>query len=1047
MPPVVGGVLLPTSVTQEPSGLTLPPPSSTTLISVLNGVLLPSVSVVVPEVSDGTATRFDLLQTSSTESSLTETLSASHALLQDVPVSGDLSGEVDFTGYQRVTIETGLFAGKGFAKGELLATFGDTSLDGHWRAVSFFDPVGRKINLKGVVYGNIAAITEGFLTESVPGSGTFDQYHDLWRLTHVGTDPITATVELSGTLTGLTSTQFPATALRVRQAGMSGSAEGAYTGPLSATLTRVRIEDPANPHNGEGFSTVSYSSALGSGDGWAYEKAPTSGAVEVRGIFLSPLTGAVAGFLDEGASPPKLTGGVARVDAGLPPMADLEVEALGPGRVSPGETITLAIEYKNVGLGHARDVVVVDHLPYDVEYISSTGGGIYKADSHEAIWKLGTLAAGSKGSVSVRVMVRWALPGHSLLTNVVSIGTTSEEVDTHRTGITAVCNISEYLGYVPVYLASEELLTPEEFGLVLSDPSFKDMYDYAGELGLQYTDVTVRARLTDRSTIIYAMMISASSGEVVFVSRFSDEQGASSSVLLKYTETTVSLFDREGGISRDLTDGSTHQWGGWAQPHSCTKAACMWNCLWREIPPVFLGLVPGIGQILAGINCAKCIEGQGAEFCYRCTISVLGLIPGAAWYMFQARIGYESLRCIYGCEHEEFRQKYLCQPGDSESGCLNSIGSTSCPVSIRRVCNSDCQWETTVGECRNGPDCTPCVGGQCEPEPLFPNRDSNQSEVITANDPNAKYVSPADFVAPGGTLNFRVDFENEGEGIAFGVYITDTLDADLDASTLVLPPEEGGTYDPATRTISWFIGEVGPGEKGQRHLTANVRGDASCGAEVINFATVYFPSIPETTPTNGVAVTVITPECDVDNDLVLGNADDCPAVYNPDQTDTDGDGLGDVCDPDDDNDGLIDQAEPYVGTDPLNPDTDGDGILDGAEDSDGDGLSDGAEATTYFTDPLKSDTDGDGFGDYVEVYVTTDPLDACPDNTSDPAWPLDQNNDGTILIGDMTRYIGKLFTAVTCPGGGDCRLDLDANGMILIGDMTRYIGKLFESCG
>lgn len=47
--------------------------------------------------------------------------------------------------------------------------------------------------------------------------------------------------------------------------------------------------------------------------------------------------------------------------------------------------------------------------------------------------------------------------------------------------------------------------------------------------------------------------------------------------------------------------------------------------------------------------------------------------------------------------------------------------------------------------------------------------------------------------------------------------------------------------------------------------------------------------------------------------------------------DTDKDGIGNLTDEDDDNDGLTDQEEKILQTDPLNPDTDGDGISDQEE--------------------------------------------------------------------------------------------------------------------
>lgn len=55
-------------------------------------------------------------------------------------------------------------------------------------------------------------------------------------------------------------------------------------------------------------------------------------------------------------------------------------------------------------------------------------------------------------------------------------------------------------------------------------------------------------------------------------------------------------------------------------------------------------------------------------------------------------------------------------------------------------------------------------------------------------------------------------------------------------------------------------------------------------------------------------------EQDPDGDGILGQADNCPDVANPDQADRDGDGIGDICDPDDDNDGVADNADVCSGT-------------------------------------------------------------------------------------------------------------------------------------
>ena len=152
-------------------------------------------------------------------------------------------------------------------------------------------------------------------------------------------------------------------------------------------------------------------------------------------------------------------------------------------------------------------------------------------------------------------------------------------------------------------------------------------------------------------------------------------------------------------------------------------------------------------------------------------------------------------------------------------------------------------------------------------------------------------------------------------------------------------------------------------------------------------------SDPFTLTNTGTDVTTIDgdpPSGDSDGDTVPDIDDNCPTVPNPDQLDTDGNGAGDVCDDDTDHDGIPDELERELGTDPRNPDTDGDGLSDGREvdlgtdplepDTDGDGLDDGREVDLG-TNPLDSDTDDDGLSDGREVDLGTDPTD--PDSDGD----------------------------------------------------------------
>jgi hypothetical protein len=235
---------------------------------------------------------------------------------------------------------------------------------------------------------------------------------------------------------------------------------------------------------------------------------------------------------------------------------------------------------------------------------------------------------------------------------------------------------------------------------------------------------------------------------------------------------------------------------------------------------------------------------------------------------------------------------------------------------------------------------------------------------------------------------------------------------------------------------------------------------------------------------------------DSDGDGFLNGIDNCPNVANGpaqanvpgvgNQTDTDGDGLGDACDTDDDNDGVADTIDNchYV-SNPTQANWNNDSLGDACQDTDGDNYLDSVDNCKGLANPSQSNADSDNYGDIcdncpnaknndqadfdndfignacddsdadhfmdsMELFIGTNPNLKCaasttPNNEPVDAVPLDVNDDRKIGIADVTAFsIPYNHTGPAAPY--TIRLDFNGDNKIGIADVTLFSAYYNTTC-
>lgn len=157
----------------------------------------------------------------------------------------------------------------------------------------------------------------------------------------------------------------------------------------------------------------------------------------------------------------------------------------------------------------------------------------------------------------------------------------------------------------------------------------------------------------------------------------------------------------------------------------------------------------------------------------------------------------------------------------------------------------------------------------------------------------------------------------------------------------------------------------------------------------------------------------------LDNDGISDDVDNCPHTFNPEQLDSDGDGVGNSCDEDDDNDDVDDEDDncPYVAN-PGQKNADGDMFGDACDDDeDADGIFSEDDNCPLDANPGQHDLDGDGIGNPCDPDVDGDGIDNEADGCRYVA------DDGSDTDGDHIPDACDNCSAVANEDQDDCDSD------------------------
>lgn len=504
----------------------------------------------------------------------------------------------------------------------------------------------------------------------------------------------------------------------------------------------------------------------------------------------------------------------------LAAFPELGLEKQAAGTVLAGDSLVYTFLMSNSGNSKAHEGVLVDTLPEYVSFKSATGNHTYDAATHKVTWNVGEIAVGATDTLRLTTTVDYPVIDGTSFENTAYL--TSVEGSNSQSSVTTV-------------IQSSPGLTLEILGNM--DAVAGDQIEYELKYANEGTEIASAGVLIDTlpAEVIYLSAIPAHSYDpathVVTWNLNELAPGDSGSVILnaqvKDDERSPKVATSVGLIVCEQGDQALAQ-----------------HDLFIRAPVLDIDLIGDTTFIEAGEFISYDIAFQNIGDTTATNVVVVDSLPDEAVFLSASGNG------VYDAETH------------SVSWFIGDLEPVEQPTDGAEVSNS-------LGDNANTADGP--VELQIDVRVIYPLPDgtnllnrayiSSDEQVvaqatwlaIVRSAPSFAFTKTAAAeVFPGETIEYTLDYTNNGTDLATGVSIIDTLDARVTFESA----SGSHIYDPIDHTVSWELGTVAAGDSGSFQIITTVDLDLENGARVGNRAWLSSNEL-ETIPAEAVTYNIL----------------------------------------------------------------------------------------------------------------------------------------------------------------------------------------------